>query len=344
MYNSYIGICKFIMSLFVVAIHVQPFSDNMAFYHNNCIARIADPVFFTLSAYFLFDKLIRNNWNQDVFFKQIKHLFKYYFVWLVVFSPVILSKTWYQTNNILDFGYEILKQVFLSGTYGALWFLPALLLGLILTYLVGKRCSPQICLAISFPFFLLTILQMEYTSLIQGISWLTIINDFFVSIFGWLGNGVNYGFFFCTLGLYLASQKQKIRNNKFDVAMFLLFSFLLVGECTIIRHFDLGISYGAMFFLIPVSYYLIQILLRLKPKNNADLESAARYLQNMSLLIFPLHYGTMEALAYLLKNITWYTSSSTIQYFSVIIVTLVISALILFLSKKYRFLRYLYGK
>lgn len=344
MFNSYIGILKFIMSLFVVAIHVQPFSGNMAFYYNNCIARIADPMFFTLSSYFLFDKLISNNWNKTVFFKQIKHLIRYYLVWLLVFSPIIISRTWQRTNNIFDCVCDILKQIFLSGTYGALWFLPALLLGLVLTYFIGKRCTPYICLAISFPFFLFTILEMEYMLLIQDISWFSTINNFFISIFGWLGNGVNYGFFFCSLGLYIASQKQKTRNKNVDLFMLLLSSLLLVVECTIIREFHLGVSYGAMFFLIPVTYYFIHVLLETRTQTAFDLKPIAKYLQNMSLLIFPLHYGIMEALEHLLQNVKWYTDSTTIQYAMVIIITCAISAFLLALSKKHKFLRHFYGK
>lgn len=342
MYNSYIGICKFIMSIMVIAIHVQPFTRNTGFYHNNCIARIADPAFFILSSYFLFNKLNTNKWDKNIFIKQIKHLFHYYFVWILIFSPVIISKTIKQTNSLFDFCYEIFKQIFLSGPYGALWFLPALILGVTLTHFLGKKFHPIICVIISFPFFLLSVLQMEYFYLIKDINWLTTINEFFVSIFGWLGNGINYAFFFCALGLYIASQRKKIRNIKFDSLMLIICFVLLVIECTIIRHFNLGQSYGAMFFLIPTSYYLIVMLLNLP--NNDKLNKVAKHLQNMSLLIFPLHYGIMDALLLLFKDQSWYTKSTTVQYFMVITITLAISELILYLSKRYKFLTHLYGK
>lgn len=345
MFNPYIGIFKFIMSLFVVAIHVQPFSDNMAFYYNNCIARIADPMFFTLSSYFLFNKLINSNWDKNIFLKHIQHLLHYYFIWLLVFSPIIITRTWQRTNNIFAFLCDIFKQIFLSGTYGALWFLPALLLGLALTYVIGKKSTPKVCLAISFPFFLFTVFEMEYTLLIQDISWLSAINNFFISIFGWLGNGVNYGFFFCSLGLYIASQKKQVqRKQNKDLIMVILSSALLVLECTIIRKFNLGVSYGAMFFLIPVTYYLIHLLLELQSKTKHNIVPIARYLQNMSLLIFPLHYGIMEMLEYILKDVKWYVASTTIQYATVIVITCAISALIMTLGKKHKILRYFYGK
>ena len=145
MFNPYIGLCKFIMAVLVVAIHVEPFNGNMAFYYNNCLARIADPMFFTLSAYFLFQKLLASNWDKTIFIKQIKRLFMYYGVWLVIYSPVILTRTWSRCDSFLAFIWEVFRQIFLTGPYGALWFLPALILGLILTYFVGKYTSSCIC-------------------------------------------------------------------------------------------------------------------------------------------------------------------------------------------------------
>lgn len=363
MFNPYVGLCKFIMALLVVAIHVEPFTGDVAFYYNNCLARIADPMFFTLSAYFLFDKLLASNWDETVFAKQIKHLLKYYGVWLVIYSPVILSRTWARTDNIIEFIWQVIKQIFLSGPYGALWFLPALLLGLILTYAIGKRTSPRFCLVISCPFFLLSVVQMEYFALVKDIEWLTAINDFFVGIFGWLGNGVNFGFFFCSMGLYIASNKEKKRNFSIDLRDLIIFTVVLALECTMIREYSLGISYGVMFTLIPVTYYLMQVMLQIPEEvtkyracdesdtskasitlQNQNSHPVAKYLQDMSLLIFPLHYGIMEGMEYLMQDQSWYMSSTTIQYVIVILITCGISAIILFLGKKYKLFRVFYGK
>lgn len=366
MFNPYVGLCKFIMAILVVAIHVEPFTGDMAFYYNNCLARIADPMFFTLSAYFLFDKLLASNWDKTVFIKQIKRLFKYYGVWLVIYAPVILSRTWARTEGWLDFMWQVLKQIFLSGPYGALWFLPALILGLILTYVIGKRTSPLFSLVISFPFFLLSVVQMEYYSLVKDIVWLTAINDFFVGIFGWLGNGINFGWFFCSMGLYIASNKEKSRVFHIDTVLCILAFVLLIAECTVIRHFSLGISYGVMFCLIPMTYYLMQVVLQLPKetgiyrKTDASKHKTAepsttytaspkdspvaRYLQDMSLLIFPLHYGVMEGMKYLMRKHMWYMNSTEIQYVIVILITCGIGAILLFLGKKHKIFRCFYGK
>lgn len=377
MFNPYVGLCKFIMALLVVAIHVEPFTGDIAFYYNNCLARIADPMFFTLSAYFLFDKLLASNWDKTVFVKQIKRLLKYYGVWLVIYSPVIMGRTWARTDSVSDFLWQVVKQIFLSGPYGALWFLPALLLGLMLTYFIGKHTSPLFCLVISCPFFLLSVMEMEYFALVKDIAWLTAINDFFVSIFGWLGNGVNFGWFFCAMGLYLAAKKESISENTSaqpctnqtqrnfcrDAAFCIISFILLVLECTIIRQHALGISYGVMLCLIPVTYYLMQVLLQIPELKSTHLTktdmlnnekpasaetrhkfTTTRFLQDMSLLIFPLHYGIMEGMEYLMRNEAWYMTSTAVQYVIVIVITCAISSIILFLGKKHPFFRHFYGK
>jgi len=347
MFNPYIGLCKFIMALLVVAIHVEPFTGNMAFYYDHCLARIADPMFFTLSAYFLFDKLLASDWNSDVFFKQIKRLFAYYGIWLIVYTPIIAGRTWMHTGSKFEFVWQMIRQIFLTGPYGALWFIPALILGLVLTYLVGKYTTPLICLIISCPFFLLSVVQMEYYHLVKDIAWLTALNDFFCSIFGWLGNGVNFGWFFCALGLYLASKKHSLRSYRQDVCLTVFWGCMLVLECTMIRHFSLGISYGVMLMLIPVTYYLMWIVLRMPEAikaGNHTFEKNAKYLQDMSLLIFPLHYGIMELMEHVLRNVSWYIASTTIQYIVVIVITCTISALILYLGKRIRFFRLFYGR
>lgn len=365
MFNPYIGLCKFIMAVLVVAIHVEPFTENAAFYYNNCLARIADPMFFTLSAYFLFDKLVASNWDANIFIKQIKRLFQYYGIWLIVYSPVILSRTWVRCDSIPAFFWEVVRQIFLTGPYGALWFLPALILGLILTYMLGRFVSPRMCMLLSLPFFLLSVLEMEYTVLVKDITWLTVANDFFCRIFGWLGNGVNFAWFFCAMGLYFAVDKHQTRSRvpneelqkhfRIHVRDLINFITILAVECTLIRKYNLGISYGVMLSLIPVTYFLSKVLLELPSiqkerltKQNLSLSNksahVAKYLQDMSLLIFPLHYGIMEGMEYLMQNHTWYMRSTTIQYVVVLLLTFGISAIILRLGKRHRIFRLFYGK
>lgn len=346
MYNPYIGIFKFILSILVVAIHVEPFTGDVAFFLNNCIARIAVPSFFIYSSYFLFDKLLQNNWDKKIFIQQEKHLAKYYGIWLLLHSPVVLYRLYESSDGLLDCIWKIIQAVCLKGPYGALWFLPATMMAVTLVYYIGKKSSPTICLLISFPLFLFAAIETEYVAFIKDIVWMEYVNNFLVAIFGWLANGLTFGFFFCSIGFYIAYHKNKARTLQIDLIKAILAFILLFVETKIIRDYKLGVSYGAMLMLIPTVYYIAQVLLHMKKTSNMKTIALAKYLQNMSLLIYPMHFAIMELLEYFLKDSKTYMNSTALQFLVVTLVTSGISMIIIYLgqTKKIKTARYLYGR
>lgn len=346
MYNPFVGIYKFILALLVVAIHVEPFTGDLAFYINNCLARIAVPSFFVLSAYFLFDKLINNDWDVKIFKKNQIHLAKYYGIWLLIHSPVILFRLWETSTDIPHFIWLVFQAVCLKGPYGALWFLPATIMAVALVYWIGKKIGPYPCLLISFPLFLFAALETEYFVLIENIAWMEIVNSGLVAVFGWLANGLTFGFFFCSIGFYIAYTKKKNRNMKLDITAMIISAILLFVETTIVRDYKLGVSYGAMLLLIPTVYYIVQVLLRLPNTTHSGLIAKARYLQNMSLLIYPMHFAIMELMEFLLRNNKTYAGSTILQYFVVCTINLGLGALILYFGEKknIKIAKMLYGK
>lgn len=344
-YNPYVGIYKFILSLLVVAIHVEPFTGDIAYYINNCIARIAVPSFFILSAYYLFDKLLNNNWDKKIFIKTEKHLAKYYLVWLLLHSPVVILRLYENSTSVPHFIWQLFQAVCLKGPYGSLWFLPATILAFALVYYLGRKTSPVLCLCVSFPFFLFAALEIEYHALIKDIAWMEVVNEFFVAIFGWLANGLTFAFFFCAIGFYIAYTKNKVRSIKKDTILAIISFTLLFIECHIIRKYELTGSYGgAMLALIPTTYYIVRVLLQLKSKE--ILNPLAKYLQNMSMLIYPMHFAIMEILDFIFRNNSIYNSSTTLQYIIVTTLTCSLSIIILKLSniKNLKIMSILYGK
>lgn len=346
MYNPFVGILKFILSLLVVAIHVQPFEGAVGFYLNNCIARLAVPIFFILSSYYLFDKLQKNNWDKTIFAKHQIHLTKYYFVWVLLNLPFILNLLLNSTNSLSEFIWKLIQGILLKGPYGALWFLPASLLGLALCFYLGKRTNYKVCCVLSLPLFLFATIQIEYNAFVKDIAWINTVNGFFTSIFGWLANGLNVGFFFCAIGFYIAANKQKTRKISQDILKAILSIGLLLVETTLIRKYQLGVDYWAMFFIIPSAYYISQVVLNMKPTKNEKTILIAKQLQTLSLLIYPMHFAIMDMLKILFADINIYQKSTTLQFFVVITITLGLSAILLYLGEKknIRCIKTLYGK
>lgn len=353
-----IDIAKFVMAILVVAIHVRPFTGQTAFVYDDIIARIADPLFFQITAFLFFEKIfaqISGNLRQGMSWRMLGHYMKrilaLYTAWFVIYAPVVLPRTWQECGNIRGMLLALLKKYWLSGYYGAMWFMTALLLAMPLVFILTKYLGSRLCLLLSAPWFLLTVARMEYCSITDGWQVAGYFDSAIYGIFGWYGNGLTYGFFFCALGMWIAYKRTLggQKNDSRDFALPSLISFLLlIIESYVIRDKGLGQSFGAMFFLIPTSYFLLQWLLsvdifeKMGEQSRKRLDCACAHMRRLSILIFTIHYGVMEGLQYLLGKYTGSVWNMTGLYLSVLLVTIGLAELILLAQKKIKWLHILY--
>lgn len=353
-----IDIAKFVMAILVVAIHVRPFTGQTAFVYDDIIARIADPLFFQITAFLFFEKIfaqISGNLRQGMSWRMLGHYMKrilaLYTAWFVIYVPVVLPRTWQECGNIRGMLLALLKKYWLSGYYGAMWFMTALLLAMPLVFILTKYLGSRLCLLLSAPWFLLTVARMEYCSITDGWQVAGYFDSAIYGIFGWYGNGLTYGFFFCALGMWIAYKRTLggQKNDSRDFALPSLISFLLlIIESYVIRDKGLGQSFGAMFFLIPTSYFLLQWLLsvdifeKMGEQSRKRLDCACAHMRRLSILIFSIHYGVMEGLQYMVGKYTTYVWNATVLYFVVLVVTIVLAELILLAQKKIKWLHILY--
>lgn len=353
-----IDIAKFVMAILVVAIHVRPFTGQTAFVYDDIIARIADPLFFQITAFLFFEKIfaqISGDLSQGMSWCMLGHYMKrilaLYTAWFVIYAPVVLPRTWQECGNIRGMLLALLKKYWLSGYYGAMWFMTALLLAMPLVFILTKYLGSRLCLLLSAPWFLLTVARMEYCSITDGWQVAGYFDSAIYGIFGWYGNGLTYGFFFCALGMWIAYKRTLggQKNDSRDFALPSLISFLLlIIESYVIRDKGLGQSFGAMFFLIPTSYFLLQWLLsvdifeKMGEQSRKRLDCACAHMRRLSILIFTIHYGVMEGLQYMVGKYTTYVWNATVLYFVVLVVTIVLAELILLAQKKIKWLHILY--
>lgn len=108
--NDAFDLTKFLMALLVVLIHIKPFGGNRPL----AITRIAVPMFFMTSAYFLFGKIQRTvdeaNIKSKIVKKYICRIITLYFAWFVVLSPVtIYVRKYYRLSFV-----NVLKRIFLD--------------------------------------------------------------------------------------------------------------------------------------------------------------------------------------------------------------------------------------
>lgn len=353
-----IDIAKFVMAILVVAIHVRPFTGQTAFVYDDIIARIADPLFFQMTAFLFFEKIfaqisgdLRQGMSWRMLGNYMKRILALYTAWFVIYAPVVLPRTWQECGNIRGMLLALLKKYWLSGYYGAMWFMTALLLAMPLVFILTKYLGSRLCLLLSAPWFLLTVARMEYCSITDGWQVAGYFDSAIYGIFGWYGNGLTYGFFFCALGMWIAYKRTLggQKNDSRDFALPSLISFLLlIIESYVIRDKGLGQSFGAMFFLIPTSYFLLQWLLsvdifeKMGEQSRKRLDCACAHMRRLSILIFTIHYGVMEGLQYMVGKYTGAVWNMTGLYLSVLLVTIGLAELILLAQKKIKWLHILY--
>lgn len=175
--KKYIGvdILKFIMAIFVVAIHTypNPFKDGI---HNDnnildidqiwdIIVRFAVPYFFIASGFFLFLKLKKESDNllrQKIVLSFGKRIMRLYIYWTIIFLPITI---WSFINNrdlfFVDL-FSFLKNVFIVGhnfLSWPLWYLLTMIYSIVILYFfIKKNINVKIIFVFSILLFLISIL------------------------------------------------------------------------------------------------------------------------------------------------------------------------------------------
>lgn len=353
--NSAIDLAKFVMAVFVVAIHVRPFSGNLAFLVDDCITRLANPMFFTISSYFLFYRLEKERvykgsarWEGGLLRKYVKRLLALYTVWFILNLPNVLRLV--EFDGTMDLFVRFFQFYFLAGpSYTALWFLPALLWGVLLTFWIGRAVRPEAALLAGLALYSLAVLDGDYTVLMREVTWFQALVDGFKKIFLWLANGFNYGLVYCALGACAAvrnvrrggrlQERKREYRARFGVWT-LIFLGLYMAECLLIKWRQWGGGFGAQFMMVPFSYVCLQFLLLMEIKERP----IYRFLQKMSIVIFGVQFLVIYGFRDLLAGCAWYMESTTVQFAVVLGVTCAMAAVVVWLSEHIRlkFLKYLY--
>ncbi|WP_165020816.1 acyltransferase family protein [Dysgonomonas sp. ZJ279] len=193
---------KLILSILIITIHTQPLFDNSSiagWLISNGISRIAVPCFFIASGYFIRSKLEDNRKMK----KYILHLIIVYLIWSLIYLPTYISEI--EPRSLITF-------TFIG--YYHLWFLPALISGSILLFVLKRYIkNDNILMSIAVILFIagyvLGYVQADYRLVC---------------------NGLIFGFPFITIGYYLRNRKIAEKVNTYQLYSLVAISiiFLLI--------------------------------------------------------------------------------------------------------------------
>ena len=207
-HDSKYDIVKFILSLLVLAIHSTLYP--MVLYP---WLRIAVPLFFIMSSYFLFSKLReapKDN-QRSILKKFVVRNLQLYLCWFIILLPItvyIRRNIWF-SNSFFENVLIILKSLFFGSTFVASWFITATVIGSLIIYFLSKTLKNDcIVLLFSVIAFCFVTITSSYKSVIAN-TFLIVVIDMYIDFFGGLVCNFPAAIFWIFLGKIFAEEKIK---------------------------------------------------------------------------------------------------------------------------------------
>lgn len=134
-------ILKFVCSLFIVALHINPIPhDSTAYFLSRALGRLGVPCFFMIAG-FLFSVNVMDLSESECrkyFLKYIKRIFIILIIWLIPYF-FVYDIWWIRQEGLPNGIFEYISHIFFGGKYFFLWYLVALLIGVTLAFLFYKK-------------------------------------------------------------------------------------------------------------------------------------------------------------------------------------------------------------
>ena len=342
--NVYIDYMKFIAAFLVVAIHVSPLSginENGDFILTRIAARIAVPFFFMVSGYFVLPGSRKHNGRIIKFLKKTCIL---YLAAIILYLPVNFYTGYFKE---LKAG-TVLKDIFFDGTFYHLWYLPAVILGILICLFLIRMTGEKAAFVITLILYLAGLLGDSYYGLTGMIPVLKKIYDGFFQVFSYTRNGIFFAPVFLMLGCLVKSgekteeegTKEDKRNGYYTdsiiYALIVLMFFLpMMAEGLLLHKYEWQRHDSMYIFLLPLMYFFFIWILSLseqekntekgKADENTESGKAKRAersvdMGNMAMIIYIIHPMVLILLRGISKALKLYgilVENALICYFAV---------------------------
>ncbi len=176
--EEYAGIDKFriVAAIMIIAIHTSPLvsiSHEADFVLPRIIARVAVPVFFMCTGYFLIHGCIEPQENRKrIFFRFLTKTGLLYGAAILIYLPVNIYSGYFKEKSIIP---TLVKDLIFDGTFYHLWYIPASIIGFMLVYGLLTRLNLKVVAAISFILYLIGLFGDSYYGISEKFD---VINSF----------------------------------------------------------------------------------------------------------------------------------------------------------------------
>lgn len=309
---------RLIASILIIAIHTYPLSsinETLDFAFTHVLCRIGVPIFLMITGFFILPKALK---DKKSLIEYTKKIIKIYIVCMIIYFPVNIYAG--QLKGIGVIG--ILKEIFINGTFYHLWYFPALILGIWVTYFLIKNIKINKVGIIVICLYVIGLFGDSYYGITEKLEVTKNIYNVIFNIFEYTRNGLFYVPIFLYLGYMIKKSELKIEKNK-NIIYIIIFAVLMVIEGLILRQFKLQRHDSMYIMLIPLMILIFNLIVKNKEENNKKLRNIATTIYIMHPIFIILIRGVAKVIH--LENILVY--NSVIHYILVVISTVIFSIL-----------------
>jgi len=334
-----IDIVKFIFSILIIAAHyISEYADgrvNSRVEMGSSLYIITVPFFFACSGFFLFSKIIAKDGNE--YYSEVK---KYVARIAIMYMGWSIIYILFQIAVWIRFGIEAgslfvyILHCFTYSTYKTIWFLPALMVGVLLTALIYKKFGYKMLIIISTVAYFFSVIGVSYSFILSETPIESILS-MYNYIFESARNGLFYGFPYVTIGFIVAYKKgyetHSVRNKY--CALTFLCGILFVIEAFLIKFLFHAINVNTLITLVPFTYCFLYFVTCIKTRQN----NIFVFIRKISTTAFLCQRIFLSAIPELIPEGHWRQLMDGNAYVAlcvIICVILAVSALIVWIGEK----------
>ena len=334
---GFVDVMKFLLALLIVSSHF--ISENAVGRINNLVDYasslyvIVVPFFFACSGFLLFRKLKggADDWLKvKAYCKKILIMYAGWSVLYLLFTIL----TWIRFGTTAEKVLHYLLSAVTYSTYKTIWFLPATVIGVLLTYFFKKKIDVKGTLVVGIIFYLIGCIGASYSFLIPENGILNVYNYIFSST----RNGFFNGFPFVLIGYLIAQKEQsgfvetRMKNFIFTV----IFGIAFVAEALLIKRRG-AMNVNTLLFLLPFTYYFLQWCLGIRMK----ITGKTMWMRKMSTDIFLCQRLFLSALPALFPASIFgrlLTGNPYVGWMAMLVLSLLTAAILIEISKRNKWL------
>lgn len=335
-----LDILKIVLTLLVVAIHINPFNSLDAMdYVRYPLILIAVPMFFCISSFLFFSKYDNSDNKKQLIIRFVKRNLLLYLCWFVILLPATIYIRGYFSNGFRG-GLQFVIDLFIGSTFRSSWFIMALVIGTLIVAFLSKYLKNIGSIILGIMFYIICLFASGYGNLIQNNPLMWFINHYPATIY----QSFPISIVFISIGKVVADYREKLMNKRTVWLIATIITFImLVVEFWILEVNQIQIAYAYYVMTIPFCLFLLALFTGLDIKLS---DRFALCVRKCSTVTYCLHTTLAWLIVALLSkiNVSSDFPMSLLIYIVVVAVCVLVTLVIDKLSKfKYlSFLKYFY--